>query len=148
VKGGDISADPSPRIVIVWEGLIAYLPPDRRRKEERLCRRKRWAKALDLWTVDPDMAKVMRHLIWNLSYPVDILCTHPEGFARHLWHELDKQNFPFRILHNEPLVDFARSLATMPEVLRVVYLEGSPFQFGGKGLHVNEPLEILNAFSG
>ena len=134
MDGGDISNEASPRLVFVWEGLLAQLPADAAPLEARLLKKKKWTRALDLWSESEHMRHVLMDLTWRSHVSVDILCMHPRGFATVLRARLDEEGYPYGNLYNFGLMAFDRELAYMPNVQRVFHAFGRmPFLFGSRG---------------
>lgn len=137
MDGGDISADMAPRLVFVWENLLANLDPGDEKREARWVRYKRWDKALSLWDDNVMMRHVLLDTLWRKHRPVDLLCTHAEGFASRLKDRLEATNYPYSKLYSFPALEYAALMSFLPHVQMVFYSDPmNPFTFGSKGVQV------------
>lgn len=145
MKEGDIDNRSAPRVVFVWEGLLAQLPPESRRIEHSLCRRRKFSKALDLWEQNEHMRHALVDITWRSDVAVDLLCIHPEGgFSRELKRRLDLDEYPYGHLYSMSLMRFDQELAYLPNVIAVYHaIPDRPFLYGRRGRLVSSPDQFL-----
>lgn len=94
MRKGDISARPAPRLLFVWEGLIAHLPESEVKAWERERRKKRYAQGLKRWVTDSTMIAQMWRVAWNYDFGIDVVSYLDEGFENTLRVRLDAENAP------------------------------------------------------
>lgn len=91
--GGDISNRVEPRLLVVFEGLIA-LPPDRQpllRFARRTGKMKRMVESLQ---VNEKMARVINDTVWRHKYAVDVVTFLDPDFLPHVEKWLEHHALP------------------------------------------------------
>ncbi len=99
MRGGDLGNTPVPRIVIVFENAIGYLPNDRRAEWRKLAKRGRWDDVATLFDLDQLMLRKISDLTFRHDVSVDVVTyCGPSGFARALERLFERENVPVRIV--------------------------------------------------
>jgi len=142
MKDGDISNAVSPRLLVVWEGLIA-LPPN----AADTSRITSWVKArrsgktratIDSFTLNDTMAKHIWDVTVRRGYSVDTVTFLGAEFLPHIEAWIDRYDLPIGHVTNESPDNLARRLAYMPHVAAVYDPEPSRrYTYGGKGRLMN-----------
>lgn len=136
MKGNDLDNLVVPRDVVVWEGLMASLPEDKKihRLHDKLLAREKWGEAVSLYEVNEMMARKVWDLVWRYSMELDLLTYVGYGFAEALEKRIENENLPFRRVWHEMPNMLARRLAVAPDI-RTIY-DPNPahrFTYGSKG---------------
>lgn len=118
--GGDISNEIAPRIILIFEGLVARLP-DRAAaaKEQWYCRTRRWKKAVRMWEIEEITSKRMWDYSWRQHIQIDIVTYKPEEFADALGEYLDQASLPYGHLWSATPTQMARAMASLVNVIAV-----------------------------
>lgn len=136
MKHGTLSNEVQGRFVVVWEGLLAYLPDvaagRRFRIYDNLGMRGR---ALAEWVSDTTASKALWDLAYRQSYPVDLVSTLGERYGNKLWARAVREVLPvggYQMFEDEDaLDDYVRST---PYIVGAVHgYANRPMMFGGKG---------------
>lgn len=143
MQGGDISNEVTPRLLMVFEGLIGLLPTPRSRTVESLCRKARqWGMAVNAYEINEGMAKAINDAVWRRHQQIDVVTFLGEGFADAVAARLEEEQFPIGHVMATTSEKLARRIATMPDVFAVYDPDPTHrFRYGGKGRFLS-PHEI------
>lgn len=137
MEGGDISNLVVPRIVVVWDGLLGYLPSKpAEAKFASYTRFKRWKRAVALFEINEFMARQIWDLTWRKNFSVDVVTfTGGDAFAEALKERIeDREQLPIGHIWFEEPNNLARSLAYRPDVACVIHANHHhQLTFGSKG---------------
>lgn len=153
MMGGDISNELPPRLMVIVDGLLMTLPPDRETRYARLRATRRAVSAVDCWEINQDAITVMWDWMWRRGYKIDLVTFISGGtpltpMGRSLRNavkdRLSEADVPHSNLmsYASPLVLQSR-LAYFPDVVHVVHGDtANPFAYGSKGTLVgpNNPM--------
>lgn len=137
MEGGDISGRQLPRILWVFEGLVAFEPRQRRQHP-------RWP---GRWVKQCQINPVARDRMWwvdiSSPYPQDIITFRGQAAAEQIeeWF-LDHNPLPASTVHYADPSMWARSIPHLPWVARV--LDPDPTRAGAigtVGLHIEDPYD-------
>lgn len=138
---GDISNVVSPRLLLVFEGLVGHVPPKASTvRAERLARKMhRWKSAVSYWEIDDLVAKVLADLYWRKDQTLHVVTWIGPEFAEALGERLDDENLPVsRTFHTTP-ERLARSIAYQHDIAAIYDPDPNhQFTFGGKGRIVTQ----------
>lgn len=140
MRGGNIAGTAAPRLVFVWEGLIAHPPKEtvmltvgrRAGKTKRM---------VDSYTTDSVMAAQLWRLQWNHGFTLD-LATFLGNIAAHLVKErVDIERLPFGWVTAETPQSLALRAVSEPNLARIYlgHIGVSALMFGSKGRTVTDP---------
>jgi hypothetical protein len=133
MQGGDISNEVSPRLVLVYEGLLGLLPTPRARAGESLARKARqWKRAVKAYEINEPLARVIWDTVWRYRYSVDVITYLGEDFAEAVEWRLDVEGLPVGRVWADNPQRLARRLALMPDVA-AVYDNEHHLIYGSKG---------------
>lgn len=131
---GDISNQMSPRLVVVFEGLLGLLPNPRARAAESLARKAhQWKRAVRQYEMNELAAKKIWDVTWRKGHSVDVITWLGDDFAEALQVRLDDENLPINRVYAAEPHQLARSLAYAPDIAAIY--DPDPrhsFTFGGK----------------
>jgi hypothetical protein len=80
MERNDLSSRPVPRLCLVFEGALAWLPPGdrkKRREYDRLISRGKWGEAVDLYEFNQKMELVIWDRAYKLGMQMDIITYLP-----------------------------------------------------------------------
>lgn len=120
MRGNDLGNTPVPRLVIVFENAIGYLPDDRREEWRRLSRARQWDDVARLFVLDPMMLRKITDLTHRFSVSVDVVTyCGPESFAEALARLLDRENVPVRIVFSSTPERMSRATSYEPDIAAI-----------------------------
>lgn len=134
MQRGDISSEVVPKIIIVFEGAVGFLPADREAEYDRAVRKQRWVDAMYCWSLDEHMLRKIWDLAFRRSLTIEIVTFVSQPFADVLAARLDEEDMPVhRVWHTTP-AKLSRQLAYMPDVAAIYDAdEAHVFTYGSKG---------------
>jgi hypothetical protein len=142
VKDGDIDNTVTPRLLVVWEGLLA-IPPDASEKN----RFSTWISArksgktrtmIDSFDLNTTMAKHVWDVTWRRNYSVDVVTFLGVQYLPHIEAWIDRHDLPIGHVTNETPDTLARRLSYMPHVAAVYDPDPTRrYTYGGKGRLMN-----------
>ena len=141
---GDLSNDVVPRILVVFEGLIAALDPGDVGRFNELGSRGDWAGAVALWDLHPLALAKLKDIIIRRDIKIEVVTfvMPPEGAAA-IWDRFEEEHVPVsRVIASTP-DRTARRLAYGPDIARVYSPDPShAWMCGGKGYHTTSVHQI------
>lgn len=134
MQKGDLSHDIVPRILLVFEGAVAFLPDDKRKAFDKAYRKQRWTDALALWELNELMLRKIWDITFRKSLTVELVTFLGQGMADVLAARMDEEDMPIARVWATTPGQLSRRLAYMPNV-SVVYDpdENHVFTYGSKG---------------
>lgn len=136
MEKGDISNEVSPRLVVVFEGLIASLPEGAkaRAQYDSLVKKEKWSEALALFEINELMAKHVLDLVWRQRFTVDVVTFIGPEMAELIEKRMDDEGIPIgRVFHTSSVL-LGRSVAYRPDIAVIYDPDPSHrFTYGSKG---------------
>jgi hypothetical protein len=145
LRGGDLSNESVPKIVLVFEGALGFIDRKDQGKCARYIHRKRWREAADMWILNELMMQRIWYATRHLSQTIEVVTfAGPEEFGEALEFRLqDEEELPVhRVWATRPEL-LARKLTYMPD-LAVVY-DPDPARWltwGPKGRILTDPNQL------
>ena len=136
IKGNDLSRNaPVPRVVLVFENALGYLPDAARPRWRKLSRRGKWDDAARLFELDVLMMRQVARLTHLSSMSVDVVTyCGPADFARALSDRFDEENLPVRRVFSSTAERMARTTSYEPDIVAVYDANpGHAMVYGRKG---------------
>jgi len=135
VQNGDISNVVSPRLVIVFEGLIGLLPgPAARAKEQAYRKAKRWSRAANVYEINEQMAKHIWDVYSRTDYSIDVVTYLGDDMAEAFADLMDRESLPIGNTFATTPDQLSRRIAHMPDLAAIYDPDRSnQFKFGSKG---------------
>lgn len=136
MEHGDISNELPPRMLFVFEGLVAYC--DQPRQEQASVKLRRWKRAANLWEYDSLILKHLWDLQFRRNFRLDCITFKGEPFGEALQEKFDRDYVPFSNVYAMNEAQLQRRLASMIDVVRV--FDPIPIRalaWGRKGEYVN-----------
>ena len=135
---GDLSNRLLPRVLIVFEGVIATLPDARRAKYDRAVSLHRYRRAMECYEPNAHAVSVVWDWAWRRDIKVDVVSFIP--FLSEVERVLEKTGMPYSHLWFAKDADvLAGQLAYMPDVVSVLHAdETRPLAYGSKSLYVTD----------
>ena len=144
MQGNDLSNVVMPRVLVVFEGLIAYLGRDKVAEYNRLGSRGDWPAALALWEFDPLALAKLNDIIIRRDIKVDVVSfvMPPEG-AQALAERFDEESVPVSRVVASTAERTARRLAYGIDIARVYCPDPQhALMCGSKGFHTTSVHQI------
>ena len=138
MRGGDLGNTPVPRIVIVFENAIGYLPDDRREEWRALSKAGKWHAVARLFELDQIMLRKISDLTFRFDVSVDVVTyCGPSGFARALERLFERENVPVRIVTATTPERMARRTSFEPDI-QAIYDANAEHRmvYGPKGVYL------------
>lgn len=144
MQGNDLSSRPVPKLVLVWEGALAWVPPDDRKKQreyERAMSRQKWADAADLFEFNQKMEMVIWDRAYRLGMQMDVVTyLGPQDFADEVARRIGEEELPIHSVWATTPQKLGRQLSYMRDVARVY----DPFpehqlMLGKRGKYITDP---------
>jgi hypothetical protein len=130
---GDLSNEVEPRMLWVWEGLLATLQPANRRKFDRYASRNP-EKAVAVMDANERAIKEVNDLVWRRGYAVDVITFLSPDFVKPVEDWLASQFVTTGRVMYEPDLSLARRIAYTPDIVGVFHaLPDKALTFGSKG---------------
>lgn len=140
MEKGDLSNEVVPRLLVVFEGLLGYLPDTTTRAKFAVeCKFHRWKQALNCFVVNERMARLIVDAAWRYKYAVDVVTFLGEEFDELLPPLLDDRwQLPIGNCWAEDPTVLARRLAYAPTIAGVFHaMPDLQHTFGSKGVLVD-----------
>ena len=140
MRGNDLGNTPVPRLVVVFENGIGYLPDDRRDQWRELKAARDWDGMARLFELDQMMLRKITDLTYRFSVSVDVVTyCGPEPFAEALARVLDRENVPVRIVFSSTPERMARRTSYEPDIVAVYDANpGHVLAYGRKGVRLED----------
>lgn len=136
MQGGDISNIVSPRLLVVWEGLIGVLPDAKvKARADKALRRGKWADVVQPYVENRPATILLRDIWMRSSVGVDVVTYLPIACVPFIRDWSDDRNVltanTYAYVDPETL---ARELAYMPHVVGVIDPDPArQLTYGSKG---------------
>lgn len=146
---GDIDNRVSPRLVVVFEGLLGLLPTPRARGAESLARKAhQWTRAVRQYEINELAAKKIWDVTWRKGHTIDVITWLGDDFAEALQSRLDDENLPVSRVYSTEPHHLARSITYQLDIAAIYDPDPShAFTFGGKGRHLSpDQAHLLGEF--
>ena len=140
MRNGDLGNSPVPRIVIVFENAIGFLPDDKRAEWKRLSQEGKWHAVARLFELDQLMLRKISDLTFRFDISVDVVTyCGPSGFARALERVFERENVPVRIVQSTTPERMARRTSFEPDI-RAIFDANPDHQlvYGRKGVYLTD----------
>jgi len=136
MKNNDLSADPVPRLALVFEGALAWLPDEKvQRQFTRHMDRGEFSKAVDLFEFNQKLETVIWDRSFRVSMQIDVITfLGPDKFAEEVARRIGDEELPIhKVWATTPKI-LGRRLAYMPDLVRVYHAYPQyQLYFGQKG---------------
>jgi hypothetical protein len=144
MKNGDLSNKAAPRIYVVFEGLIASVPEDRKVIYAELTSKRHidWVKAMKLYELNELVCQKIGWLAFHRDVNICVVSwLHPDA-SYGIDYLLDKRGLPTGIMMSTP-DEMAHHLITRPDVIGIYDPEVMHIlTFGSKAKHATGPNDI------
>ena len=138
--GGDISNEVTPRLLVVYDDVLA----EPRIVARRWGRRVRWDRVIAGWPVNQALVAQLWQVVGRLSVRFDVATFLPAEAVPFIREQLDAENVPVaNVRRYESARALALALAHMPDVIGVYDLPARATAYGGKGQSITELGRLL-----
>lgn len=138
MRGGDLGNTPVPRLVVVFENAVGYLPDRNRERWRELKAARDWDGLARLFELDQMMLRKITDLTYRYSVSVDVVTySGPEPLAEALARLLDRENVPVRIVFSSTPQRMSRRTSFEPDIMAVYDAnEAHAMVYGRKGVYL------------
>jgi hypothetical protein len=141
LQDGDIGAGVAPRILFVFESVVAGLTEPA--KFALYKRAGAWRRALRCWEPVP----MVQNMMWDISvrygYMCDVVSYLPDTARSAMKGWLDERGYPYGNLYLTTVADFTRTVVNNPSVYMVYEAdEKRRFAYGAKSVFVSDPAKL------
>lgn len=134
MRDGDLSNEVVPRLLLVWEGAVAFLADEK--KEQHYLAKGQWEYLASIYTANDLMISKIWDVTRRQSLVIDIISYYPQEFQPYLDAWLEDEGVPASSWCTDAQV-LARKLAHMPDVARVYDPDPQrAMAYGSKGIHL------------
>ena len=134
MEKGDISNEVVPRLCLVFEGLVALLPPKLARRETVARKLGQWKRVINYYEPNEEMAKRIWDLTTRFSFQLECVTWYPVDTVEHIKSWIDDQDLPISRVFNSTPVLLSRSIAYRPNLAAIYDPDPSHrFTYGSKG---------------
>lgn len=149
MQSGDLSNQPSPRLVVVFEGAVGILPKNDEKEFNRLAKRNNWSLAISLFQLQDLILRKLMDLTYRQNFNVQLVTWMGEEAANEIQSVMDEENIPVRGCFASTPSRLARDLAYNPDIMAVYDPDPDHrFTFGAKGVVLLDPFQIGKIFGG
>jgi hypothetical protein len=145
LKNGDLSNRAVPRIVVVFENAIGFLPDDRRDEWRKLSKAGQWDDVVSLFELDHMMLRKIAWLCFHRSITIDVVTfCGPEAFARALERLFDREHVPVSIVQASNPERLARRTSFEHDIVAIY--DGNAHHrlvYGRKGVYLTDHRQLL-----
>lgn len=135
MRKGELSNEVLPRILLVFEDLVASLPDAKAKLYYTTAvKRKKWAQAISYYELNVRPSVGIRDLYWRHHYRVDVITFTDPNFVDPIRDKLDAENMFFGGVHYYTTAKLLGDLTYDPSIRAVFDPDPSRIlTWGGKG---------------
>lgn len=119
MKFGELSNKPSPRLVLVYEGVLADVPVDSKTKYDKLVSKGDWFQAMRLYSIHTIVMSKLLDLTWRINLNINLVTYLSEDAAFYIGDQMDFYNIPVRGCFYSSPQDLAKALPFNPDIVAV-----------------------------
>lgn len=150
MQGNDLGSGVQPRLILVFEGLIAFLPNKKAEVTYGASMRfHRWGRAVNQFVMNEHMEHRIYDVTYNKGYNVEALTFLGDPMADKIMEWIDEHYLPVGRVRSHSPDELAKKVAYMPDVAAIYHpFKDMTFKFGGKGRYLDPsgPLDIIGSF--
>lgn len=144
MRGNDLANSPVPRVIIVFENAIGFLPDSRRDEWKKLSKQGKWSEVARLFELDQILLRKITWLTHRYSMSIDVVTfCGPAAFARALERLFAFENVPIRIVQATTPERLARKTSFEPDIVSIY--DGNPehqLVYGKKGVYLTDHRQL------
>ena len=144
MRGGDISNEVTPRLLFVYEDVLAKQVRTPVAPRRFMKRRANWHLLISTYEVDQLLAARLWMVVGRLGVRFDAVTFLPAEAVPHIREHLESENIPVAHVrsYDSPQA-LADALAYMPDVIGVYDLPARAVAYGGKGQDIGQLDRLL-----
>lgn len=141
MRKGDIAGSAAPRLLFVWEGLIAHPPSARNVFQGGARLGGKTKRMVDAYVTDSVMAAQLWRLQWNHGFTLDLATFLGSTAAKLIEERVERERLPFGWVTSETPQSLAQRANYEPNLARIYLgrIAVPPLMFGAKGRTVTDP---------
>jgi hypothetical protein len=143
MKNGDLSNRTAPRTLIVFEGLLGFLPADKVDDYQKYVDESRWDEVIYLFQLNQNLLNRILHLTWSSDYNFHVVTWFPTLAATAIQEKLDNLSIPVRSVFSSTPEKLAKILINNPDIVCVYdVVHQHVLTFGSKAVLVTDVNQI------
>lgn len=144
MERNDLSSRPVPKIALVFEGALAWVPPGDKKKQrayERALSRGRWKELADLFEFNQKMELVLWDRAYKMSMQIDVITyLGPQEFADEVARRIGEEELPVHSVWATTPQKLGRQLSYMRDLARVYDpWPDNALMYGTRGKLITDP---------
>jgi hypothetical protein len=141
---GNLSNVVTPRLVLVFEGALGFLPTAKVGEYNRLGSEGKWDQAARCWDLHALMMLKIWDVVWRQSVQIEVVTyAGPPEFAESLQERFDEEGLPISRTLSSTATRMARRLSYAPDIAYVYDADPKhAFTYGGKGRYLRSVHEL------
>jgi hypothetical protein len=116
---GDLSNRTAARVLLVFEGLIGYLPAEKVPEYEKYAAEERWDEVIYQFDINSAVVNKILYLTWNANYNFHVVTWFPTLAATAIQEKLDELSVPVRSVFSSTPGKLAKMLVNNPDIVAV-----------------------------
>lgn len=144
MEHGNLGNRAAPRLVVVFENALGFLPDDRRDDWRRLSKAGQWDDVASLFVLDPLMLRKITWLCFHKNMTIDVVTfCGPEAFARALERLFDREHVPISIVQSSNPERLARRTSFEHDIVAIY--DGNEHHrlvYGPKGVYLTDHRQL------
>lgn len=145
MEHGNLANRAAPRIIVVWENALGYLPDEHRAEWRRLSKAGQWDDVVSLFELDQLMLRKIAWLVHRKGVTIDVATfCGPDAFARALERLFDREHVPVSIVQATNPERLARRTSFEHDIVSIY--DGNAehrLVYGSKGRYLSSPSDLL-----
>jgi hypothetical protein len=150
MQGNDLGSGTEPRLILVFEGLIGFLPTKKAELTFKTSMKfHRWGKAVSQFVPNEQMERRIYDITYNKGFNVEALTFLGDQMQDHVMQWIDDHYLPIGRVRSHTPDELSKKLAYMPDVAAIYHpFNNMTFKFGGKGRYLDPSgsLDIIGSF--
>lgn len=138
MKGNDLSSVVVPRVILVFEGALGFIPEDKTLVFNTEASRGDWHRAWQCWDINDMMARKIWDVVIRKSLQIEIVTYVGDGSDEclaGLENLIDEHNIPASVSMEADAQTMARELAYRPDVIQIYDANTeTAFAYGRRGV--------------
>lgn len=119
MQNGNLSNRTAPRVLLVFEGLLGYLPPGKVAEYEKHVAAEQWNSVIYQFQLDNNLINRILYLTWSSDYNFHVVTWFPPLAATVIADRLDELSVPVRSVFSSTPEKLAKILVNNPDIVTV-----------------------------
>lgn len=116
MQGNNLSNTVAPRLVVIFEGGMAYMPSENVDKFLEFKRKNKWWKVIECYQYFPAVIAQIERLNRNTNVNFEVCTWMGDDAAEAIANDLDEMSLPIRSVWSSTPDELGRSLVWLPDI--------------------------------